>query len=102
VFTGDSAFAHSNGIVNIDSVAGATQTAGSFGGAVVDILDPFNTLKYTTVRFLDGQTGSFRRVSLNSGLWKNTDSITSITVVDLYGSFVSGSRISLYGLKARA
>lgn len=99
IFAGDSPFAHSNGVVNIDSVAGLTQTADVFGSAVVDIYDPFETTKYTAVRFFDGQVGTFTRVSLNSGLWKNTASLTSINVLDLYGSFVAGTRISLYGLK---
>jgi hypothetical protein len=42
-------------------------------------------------------------VGLYSGAWYNTTALTSITLDQIIGTnFVSGSRFSLYGLKARS
>jgi hypothetical protein len=78
----------------------ATGTSNAFGANVIDILDPFETSKYTTVRNLGGMAQSLNRIALESGAWRNTDSITSITFDDDFGSFAQYSRFSLYGLKA--
>ena len=88
-----------SGIIIYTGLPGATQTAGSFGANVIDILDPFNSSKNTTTRNLNGQVGSFNRISLESGAWLNTNSLTSITFDDVFGSFAQHSRFSLYGLK---
>jgi hypothetical protein len=77
---------------------GATSTANNFGAAVIDILDPYSTTKNKTFRAFTGQT-NLNRIKLNSGSLSSTGSLTSITVLDQFGSFVSGSRFSLYGLK---
>jgi hypothetical protein len=87
------------GIIIYTGLSGATQTAGSFGANVIDILDPFNSSKNTTTRILNGQAGSFNRIALESGAWLNTNSLTSITFDDVFGSFAQYSRFSLYGLK---
>lgn len=89
-----------SGIIIYTGLPGATNTSGLFGGNIIDILDPFNTSKHTTTRVLNGQAGSFSRISLESGAWYNTNSITSITFDDVFGSFAQYSRFSLYGLKA--
>jgi hypothetical protein len=57
---------------------GATGTADAFGAGVVDILDSFETSKYTTVRSLHGAAG-VNAVGLTSGLWMNTNAVDSIT-----------------------
>jgi hypothetical protein len=88
------------GIIVYTGLSGATQPAGSFAANVIDILDPFNSSKNTTTRILNGQAGSFNRIALESGAWLNTNSLTSITFDDVFGSFVAGCRFSLYGLKA--
>ena len=82
--------------------AGAASTANAFSGAVIDLLDPFETTKYTTARGLSGLTsGNFIR--LYSGNWRNTAAVTSILIDnDGTGSFIAGSRFSLYGIKARS
>jgi hypothetical protein len=83
------------------TLTGATNTSGSFAATVIDILDPFETTKNTTIRFFTGFTGSLNRVLLESGAWLNTNAVTSITFDEYYGSsFSAGSRFSLYGLKA--
>jgi hypothetical protein len=77
----------------------STSPSNAFTGGVMDILDPFNSNKNTTIRSLHGNTGGYNRVFLLSGLWVNTASITTIALADLYSTIVAGSRFSLYGVK---
>jgi hypothetical protein len=63
---------------------------------ILDILDYTSTAKNKTVRGLGGYAVGQYYVSLISGVWLNTSAITSVLV---QGSFVSSSRISLYGVK---
>ena len=93
---------YNTGIVNIHTTPASSAPANAFGGCVYDILDPFETTKYTTTRFFGGQAQSHNRIVLVSGAWANTDALTSITITDIHGNLVSGSRFSLYGLKASA
>jgi len=82
-------------------VAGNTLT-NSFSAAIFDILDPYSTTKNTTVRSLSGRVvgGGEDRIALNSGLWNSTASVTSITLLPTGGfNWVSGTRMSLYGIK---
>ena len=66
----------------------------------MDILDPYAT-KNKTVRSLSGNSGgSDSQVRLMSSAWLNTTSVTSITILGDGGDLVSGSRFSLYGIKA--
>ena len=80
---------------------GSTGGTSVFGAGVCDILDAFNSSKYTTTRLLTGlTTSSGSEIYLFSGLWMNTAPLTSLTLLPNIGSnFVSGSRFSLYGLK---
>lgn len=66
---------------------------------VVDVLDYTNTNKYTTIRSLAGtdQNGAGEATFL-SGLWLNTDAISSITITG-GGTIAQYSRFSLYGIK---
>jgi hypothetical protein len=81
--------------------AGANFTASAFNAGVCDILDPFETTKNKTIRTLSGLPGSYDRIWLASNLWLNTGSVSSITLVSGFaGNFVTGSRFSLYGIKA--
>ena len=79
--------------------ASTTSAASSYAANIVDILDPFETTKNTTVRVFGGLANYM--VALQSVLWNNTAALTSFTITP-HGntSFVSGSRFSLYGLKA--
>jgi hypothetical protein len=80
-------------------VAGANNDANAFGGFVLDILDPYAT-KNKTLRSLSGRaTSSNPAINLSSGLWDNTASLTSIELIGENGNLVSGTRISLYGIK---
>ena len=73
------------------------ETAGNFGATVIDILDPFETTKNTTIRLFNGQ-GSLG-VYLFSGVWINTSALTTILLYPEINNFVAGSRFTLIGLK---
>jgi hypothetical protein len=79
-------------------VSAGNSTANSFGAGIIDALDPYSTTKNKTFRSLNGMT-SANFITLSSLLWANTASITSIGVVCRLGSFVTGSRFSLYGIR---
>ena len=103
---GDGSVTESAGAGSLDAVrmyqtlTAATNTSGSFATTVLDVLDPFESGKYTTVRFSSGFTGSISRVLLESGTWMNTASLTSMTFSEYYGSsFVAGTSFYLYGLR---
>jgi len=93
------------------SGAGATQTfmkaiisdaatANVFGAGVIDILDPFETTKYTTMRSLSGDVSGGRYIILRSGAWRNTNAISSIKMNFTAGNIAIGSRFSLYGMRS--
>lgn len=73
------------------------QNARGFNGVVMDILDPFETSKYTTARWLAGAAG-INNIAHSSGLWMNTAALTTITI-DAIGDLADDSRFSLYGLR---
>jgi hypothetical protein len=79
-------------------IAGSTATANSFGGMVMDLLDVYAT-KNKTIRALSGMTGGLNEIFLNSGLWNNTASLTTISLDQIGSNFVAGSRFSLYGIR---
>jgi hypothetical protein len=88
----------SNAAVGV--MTASSSTANSFGVLVLDILDYTNTNKNKTLRSLTGKQSSGSLIRLASGAWLNTAAITSITFLDtVSGSFVSGSRFSLYGIR---
>jgi len=73
-----------------------------FGSFVLDIPDYANTSKYKTIRSLSAyemNNATYGAIRLYSGLWKNTNAITSIKIygdgknLDQYSSF------ALYGIK---
>jgi hypothetical protein len=89
--------------IPIDRIAGGSSSSNIFGTQVIDILDAFETTKYKTTRSLGGYYVNVGRIDLRSGLWQDTDAIDSILIDPTAGSnLVSGTRISLYGLKAGA
>lgn len=85
--------------MQISSIAPSGDPANAFGGGVVDILDPFETTKNTTIRSLGG-TSSI--VQFFSGVWLNTAAVSSITLSFFgeSGGYATGSRFSLYGVTA--
>lgn len=89
-------------IFGVFSIAAATQTASSFTPMVLDLLDPFETTKNKTYRYLTGMTGLNNIVELGSGGWFNTSALSSIKIENANepSNLVTGSRFSLYGIKA--
>lgn len=75
---------------------GAAASANLFVPNVMDILDGFSTSKNKVIRGLGGAPSS--RVQLVSGSWNSTSAVSSITLTAI-GSFVAGSRFSLYGVR---
>jgi hypothetical protein len=87
-----------------DGTSSTNSTGNSFSATVLDILDPFETSKYTTTKALFGNAASTYfgsgDIRLTSGLWNNTAALTTITFMDRNAtSFAIGSRFSLYGVK---
>lgn len=80
---------------------GALRGSNIFGSGVVDILDYANTNKYKTLRTLNGyDSNGDGRISFQSGSWRNTNAITSITIATFNGSnFITSSSFALYGIK---
>ena len=71
-----------------------------FGANIIDILDYTNTNKYTTLRALMGfDANGSGYVSLGSGLWNNTNAVTSIKLIPHAGNFAQYTHFALYGIK---
>jgi len=76
----------------------ARSTGNDFASGVIDILDPFETTKNTTIRAFYGCFDA-TFVMLNSGLFTQTNAISSINISGGGQNFAIGSRFSLYGLR---
>lgn len=79
-----------------------TANANSFGVAIIDIYNYANTNMFKTNRSLTGvdRVGA-GLVRLDSGNWRNSAAITSITLYPSdSGNFVANSQIALYGVKS--
>lgn len=80
-----------------DSGIGSSQ----FTVGIVDIADYESTTKFKTVRTFCGidVNGVGGDVAMDSGLWRSTSAISSITITTFGTDFVSGSTFALYGVK---
>jgi len=80
---------------------GPNLNANIFGAGIIDILDYGNTNKYKTSRILTGaDSNGGGSIRLWSGLWMNTNAITSIKLFpSSSASFVQYSSFALYGIK---
>ena len=80
---------------------GTSATSGIFGAMVIDILDYADVNKYKTTRTLGGaDLNGSGEIVLQSGLWRSSNAITSITFTDATGSnFVQYTQFGLYGIK---
>ena len=83
---------------NTTDLALGTIIGSQFGAAVCDILDPFVSTKNTTVRSLVGNTTQ-NRIDLMSGVYLQNTAISSINLRPDAGSWLTGSRFSLYGIR---
>lgn len=97
-------FANSGSDTEIETytMPGNNAASSIFGTAIFDILDYANTNKFKTVRLLGGfdnnSTGG--RVDYVSGLWRNTNAITSITLIAGNSTWLQYSQFALYGVKS--
>jgi hypothetical protein len=94
----------SSGSVYTDSIyVGSTYPVSEgalFAPSIIEILDQASTTKNKVIRVLTGKPRSTDAiVSLNSGVFLSTAAITDLTLLPPTGSFNTGSRFSLYGLK---
>jgi hypothetical protein len=87
-------------------VSAGTSVSNFFGVAITDILDYADTNKFKTIRALTGTdtngsvAGEFGRVALQSGNWRSTSAVTSITIVPFTGTaFNQHSQFTLYGIR---
>ena len=83
----------------------ADQTANTHGVLIIDIHDYASTTKYKTIRNFCGVDnnnspgGSPGCVNLGSGLWENTNAVTSISITGLSINFTTTTSFALYGIK---
>lgn len=84
----------------IGDVPGATATANFMGGFTAHIYDSQSAL-YKTIRgygsLMTGLTTGLINTYDSTGVWKDTDPITSVTIVLGSGEFITGGKVSLYG-----
>jgi len=80
----------------------AYNTAGLYGASIIDILSYSSSTINKTIRYMAGGdingTSAGNGAAMGSGLWMNTNAITSITVSAGNGGFASGSTLALYGI----
>jgi hypothetical protein len=103
---GDGASAVASGVANDTffdwaRYPAANATASIFGASVMDILDYANTNKYKTVRYLGNyDANGSGYLEFRSGLWRNTNAITTITLGWDSGNFAQYSHFALYGIRS--
>ena len=98
--SGSSVISFSGSPMFLHELPNPGETSGIYASKVIDILDFSSTTKNTTVGTAVGINASFNRITLTSGLWINTNAVTSINTYPSSGNFITGSRFSLYGVKA--
>lgn len=97
---GSSAIAGGTGNDLFDVFYPISTTASIFSSVIIDILDYANTNKYKTSKVLGGtDLNGSGRMGLKSGLWMNTNAITSIKLNPSSGNFSQYTQFALYGIK---
>lgn len=87
-------------VLGSNSIPSSGAQTNIYNGLVIDILDYANTNKYKTLRGLGGEDANGSGyVSLNSGSWRSTSAITSLTIYPDTGSMNTYSSFALYGVK---
>ncbi len=72
-----------------------------YGTSIIDLHDYASTTKNKTLRSLSGGDNNSTNglIFLSSGLWLNTNAISSITITAGAGNFTTASTFALYGFK---
>lgn len=87
-------------VLGSNSIPSSGAQPNIYNGLVIDVLDYADVNKYKTLRGLGGNDANGSGyVSLNSGSWRNTSGITSITITPDTGSMNTYSSFALYGVK---
>jgi hypothetical protein len=76
----------------------STETANAFAASIIDILDAY-AVKNKTLRTFTGMKQVDGYVGLRSGLHINTSPLASISLTPTTGTYVAGSRFSIYGIR---
>jgi hypothetical protein len=103
--TGEGSTASANSGANASNILlvrnGGIQTAANiFSAGVIDILDYANTDKYKTLRTLNGgDANGSGNIQLESGSWRNTAAVTSVTLTHNGSGFAQYSSFALYGIR---
>jgi hypothetical protein len=87
----------------IGRLTAATATTSSFAAGVIDILDSYSSTKNTTFRGLSGNTSTGDNIiALYSGLFNSTAPVSSLELFAFSGgSWITGSRFSIYGIRGQ-
>ena len=85
--------------IYVSDIVGGSGTANVFSPFIIDVLDFSSSTKNKTVKTLGGTNAGYNWLTLSSGSWMSTNPVTSITIFSSLGSFIAGSRFSLYGLR---
>jgi hypothetical protein len=81
--------------------AGLPSPSNTYGVFIYDILDYANTDKYKTVKVFCGQdSNGSGGVDFTSGLWMNSNAITSISLTIAANNYTTNTSFALYGIKA--
>jgi hypothetical protein len=89
-----------DGITGVGLTIASPSGSGGFGTSVIDIYDYLNTNKYKTVRALAGQdVNGDGNIRMYSGLWVNTNAISSIQITPNSSTFLQYTQFALYGIK---
>ena len=94
----------SNSAMFASRFSDSSHTSGVFGALILDVLDYKNTNKYKTIRSLGAyDNNGDGTISFQSGSWRNTNAVTTITLVPGGGTaFAQYSQFALYGVKGAA
>jgi hypothetical protein len=86
--------------ISIANISGNSAGSNTFGASIADILDYANTNKYKTVRSLGGHDNNGSgNIKMESGNWRSTSAVTSITLIPNTANFVEYTQFALYGIK---
>jgi len=80
------------------AIAGANLPSQAFGAGIIEIVDPFETTKFKTIRSFS--SAPTEAVSMDTAFWSTTSAVNTIQLSTFSGTnFANGSRFSLYGLR---
>lgn len=94
------AFTQTNPMGYIGYAPGSgTGISGTYGATILDLLDTSSSTKFKAARAFSGTLAEIRYITMASAFWKSTAPVTSVTLGNDGGGWLSGTRISIYGMK---